>query len=79
MSGIRTWEIALICAVVVTALWSAVLGQTPCCAWWGTVYPDLTPAGGAAQAASLPGGGGVVLRFHLLEWVSACLRALRLL
>ena len=76
MYGMKKWEIALLCAAAVTLLWGAVFGRTPCFAWWGTIYPELTPAGGAAQTAALPAGEGVVLRFRVLEWLSACLRAL---
>ncbi len=77
--GMRKWEIALLCAVTVTLLWSLVLGQTPCGAWWGVVYPEFTPAGGSAQTLAVPGAPGVALRFRLLEWAEACLRALGLI
>ena len=73
---LKKWEIALICAVAVTALWSCVLGRTDCCAWWGTIYPELTPAAPYAQAAA--GADGVVLRWRVLEWLDACLAALGL-
>lgn len=75
---LKKWEIALLCAVAVTLLWGAAFGQTPCLAWWGTVYPELTPPDGGAQAASAVGAEGVVLRLRLLEWLEACLRALGL-
>lgn len=77
--GLRKWEIALICALAVTLLWGAALGRTPCFAWWGTVYPELTPADGGAYAAAASGAEGVVLRSRLLEWLNACLRALGIL
>ena len=78
-NGLRKWEIALLCAVTVALLWSLVLGQTPCGAWWGTIYPELSPPDGSAQALAVPGGEGVTLRFRLLEWAEACLRALGLI
>ena len=81
MSGnrLRKWEIALLCAVAVALGWSLVLGRTPCAAWWGTIYPELTPADGSAQTLAVAGAEGVELRFRLLEWVAACLRALHLI
>ena len=73
-TGLRKWEIALICAVAVTLLWGT-LGSTPGCAWWGAVYPELAPDAGSAQTV-LVAGGGVTLRFQLLEWMEALLAAL---
>ena len=69
------WEIALACAVGVTLLWGLVLGDTPCLGWWGTVYPELSPEAGSAQAVSAA-AGGVVLRFRILEWLISGLRTL---
>ena len=66
--GMRKWEIALLCAVAVTLLWSLLRGRTPCCAWWGAVYPELTPDA-AVQRVSTAETGGVVLRFRALEWL----------
>ena len=77
--SMRKWEIALICAVAVTLLWGAALGRTPCLGWWGTIYPELTPADGSVQTAAQPGGETVVLRLRALEWLRACLRALGLM
>ena len=81
MSGerMKKWEIALLCAVIVTLLWSLALGRTPCRAWWGTIYPELTPENGSAQTMAAAGTDGVALRFQLLEWMNALLRALNLL
>ena len=73
---LQKWEIALLCAVVVALVWSAVLGRTPCAAWWGTIYPEFTPADGSAQTLASAGADGVELRFRLLEWLSSALRAL---
>ena len=72
----RKWEIALACSVAVTLLWSLAFGPTPCSAWWGTVYPELTPPDGSAQAVAAAGAEGVVLRFRLLEWLEGLLCAL---
>lgn len=73
---LKKWEIALICAVAVTALWSCALGRTDCRAWWGTIYPELTPAAPCVQTAA--GADGVALRWRLLEWLGAALKALKL-
>lgn len=75
---LQKWEIALLCAVIVALGWSLVLGRTPCAAWWGTIYPELTPADGSAQTLAAAGADGVALRLRLLEWLSACLAALGL-
>ncbi len=77
--GLKKWEIALICAVTVAVLWGAAFGRTPCGAWWGTIYPELTPADGGVQTAAGIGGETVVLRLRALEWLRACLRALNLI
>ena len=77
--GLKKWEIALICAAAVAVLWGAVYGRTPCFAWWGTIYPEFTPADGSVQTAAQPGGETVVLRLRALEWLRACLRALGLM
>ena len=76
---LKKWELALICAMAVTLLWGAALGSTPCLGWWGTLYPELSPETGSAQAVSSAGAGGVVLRFRILEWLEAALGALGLL
>ena len=73
--GLKKWEIARVCAVAVSLLWGCALGRTPCCAWWGAIYPELTPEAGSVETAA--GAGGVVLRFQLLEWLEAALRSLR--
>ena len=72
MFGLKKWEIALILALAVTLL----LGPAPGCAWWGAVYPELTPDMGARTAAAAVGGGAVELRFRSLEWLEGVLRAL---
>ena len=71
-SRLKKWEIALACAVLLILL----LGRFPCCAWWGTVYPEYAPDAAGAQAAAAVGAEGVVLRWRALEWLRACLRAL---
>ncbi len=72
---LKKWEIALICAVAVTYLWYALPSGTAC-AWWGAVYPEFSPDAGL-QAVSAA-AGGVELRFRLLEWLDACLKALKI-
>ena len=75
---LQKWEIALVCAVAVTLLWSCALGRTPCGAWWGAIYPELTPDAQSAQTVAAAGAEGVVLRFRLLEWLEARFAALGL-
>ena len=75
MYGLKKWELALLCAVLLTLALTPLLGATPCYAWWGAVYPELTPDA-AAQRVSTAEAGGVVLRFRTLEWLDAALRAL---
>jgi hypothetical protein len=75
MFKLKKWEIALICALALTLLLSPVLGQ-PCDAWWGAVYPDLTPDAAALSAFRAQTDGGVELRFRTLEWLNAALSAL---
>ena len=77
MFRLKKWEIALLFAVLLTLMLAPVLGATPCYAWWGTVYPELTPDA-AAQSVSTAEAGGVILRFRTLEWLDAALRALGL-
>lgn len=73
MYGLKKWEIALLLAVVLTLL----LGAAPGCAWWGAVYPELTPDAGVQSAFSAPAAAcGVELRFRTLEWLCSALRAL---
>ena len=76
MYGLKKWEIALACALLCALLLGPVLGDAPCYAWWGVVYPELTPGGGMQSAAAAP--GGVQLRLHTLEWLGFALRALGL-
>lgn len=68
MYHLKKWEIALLCAVLLAALLTPVLGAAPGCAWWGAVYPELTPDA-AVQRVSTAETGGVVLRFRALEWL----------
>ena len=49
MYGLKKWEIALAASVVVALCWGLVFGETRCCAWWGTVYPELTPDAAIAR------------------------------
>ena len=76
MFKLKKWEIALICALILTILLTPVLGAAPGCAWWGTVYPELTEEA-AAQSVSASDSGGVVLRFRTLEWLDECLELLK--
>ena len=71
MDHLKKWEIALLCAVLLTLLLTPVLGATPGCAWWGAVYPELTPSA-AVQRVSTAETGGVVLRLRALEWLDEC-------
>ncbi len=71
MYHLKKWEIALLCAVLLAALLTPVLGAAPGCAWWGAVYPELTPAA-AVQRVSTAETGGVVLRLRMLEWLDEC-------
>lgn len=71
MYHLKKWEIALLCAVLLTALLTPVLGATPGCAWWGAVYPELTPDA-AVQRVSTAETGGVILRLRTLEWLDEC-------
>ncbi len=75
MFKLKKWEIALLCALILTLLLTPVLGA-PGCAWWGTVYPELTQ-GSAAQSVSTADSGGVVLRFRTLEWLDACVEFIK--
>ena len=72
MFGLKKWEVALIGAVVLTLL----LGAAPGCAWWGAVYPELTPASGVQSVSTAAAAGGVELRLRTLEWLRAALEAL---
>ena len=73
MFGLKKWEIALLLAMGLTLL----LGPAPGCAWWGAVYPELTPAAGVQSVSTAAAGGGAVeLRLRSIEWLEAVLRAL---
>ena len=75
---LKKWEIALAVSVCIAVGWGLLFGETRCCAWWGTVYPELTgAAGNAVPAAALRGGETVVIRFRLAEWITAALALLR--
>lgn len=68
---LKKWELAMLLSICFTLLFGLFFGETECCAWWGTVYPELTPAGStevfSAQAgAAVP----VEIRFRLLEWLA---------
>ena len=76
MFKLKKWEIALICALILTLLLTPLLGATPGCAWWGTVYPELTLSA-AAQSVSAADSGGVELRFRALEWLDECVEFLK--
>lgn len=74
--GLKKWEIALILALII-ALCDGILGGTPCCAWWGTVYPELTgTAGGFVPASAAGEAVGVEIRFRIAEWLTALLHRL---
>ena len=51
MFKLKKWEIALLCALILTLLLTPVLGA-PGCAWWGPVYPELTQEAAAQSALS---------------------------
>ena len=75
---LKKWEIALVVSLCVTLGWGLLFGETECCAWWGTVYPELSAAGTCAPASAFHGGGEtVILRFRVLEWLAALLAALK--
>ena len=69
---LKKWEIALICTVAAALL----SGAAPCGAWWGSVYPEAAPDVAGVQAAAAAAAEGAELRFRLLEWLEALLRAL---
>ena len=75
---LKKWEIALAVSVVVAVGWGLFFGETRCCAWWGTVYPELLgSAGDAVPASTLGGGETVIVRLRIAEWIVALLRWLR--
>ena len=75
MKDLKKWEIALLSAVLIALLSGALCA--PGRAWWGVVYPELTPGGAQSVAAAAMGGdGGVEVRFRALEWLETALRAL---
>lgn len=75
---LKKWEIALLVSLCVTLGWGLLFGETECCAWWGTVYPELSAADACVSAAAVSGGGEtVVLRFRVLEWLAALLAAMK--
>ena len=75
MFGLKKWEVALIGAVALTLL----LGAVPGCAWWGAVYPELTPAAGVQSVSTAAAGGAAVeLRLRSVEWLEGVLRTLGL-
>ena len=77
MHKLKKWELALLCAVALTLLLSSAPGATPCDAWWGAIYPELTPES-AALSVSASDGGVVELRLRTLEWLERALAALGL-
>lgn len=70
---LKKWEIAMMFSIVITLLFGLFVGEVQCCAWWGTVYPELTPSGSAAavSAAAASAQEGVEIRFRLLEWLQS--------
>ena len=73
---LKKWEIALILALII-ALCDGLFGGTECCAWWGTMYPELTGAAGDCMPVSaISGSGGVELRFRIAEWITILLQKL---
>ena len=67
---LEKWEIAMLLSIVITLLFGLFFGEVQCCAWWGAVYPELTPAGSAAvSAAATASPGGYEIRFRALEWL----------
>ena len=76
--GLKKWEIALILALGITLCSGFLFGGTECCAWWGTMYPELTGAADAyLPASAVEGPAGVEIRFRIAEWIAALLRWLR--
>ena len=75
--GLKKWELALILALAFTLLYGVCFGAPECCAWWGTVYPELTGDADAYLPAAALGGTGVELRFRIAEWFAALLQRLR--
>jgi len=67
---LKKWEIALGMTLIAALVWSTVLGDTACGAWWGVMYPELTASAGAAETFSLR-GAGVEIRFRLPEILRA--------
>ena len=70
----KRWEIALILALCVTLCHGAVF-TAPGMAWWGVIFPGLSEPvyREDVETVKLDGGredgGGVEVRFRLLEWL----------
>ncbi len=73
---LKKWEIALLLALCIS-LFIGVLGEPDCCAWWGTVYPELTGTAGTFVPASTGAGQGIVLRSRIAEWIAAWIAGVR--
>ena len=70
---LKKWEMALALSLCITVFHGIALPETAGCNWWGVVFPGFTESETAAPVWSGPGieAGGVVLRFRILDWLSA--------
>lgn len=73
---LKKWEIALILSLCISLFHSFVFGELSCCAWWGTVYPELTESS-ACSVSTFSSADGVVIRLRAVEWLAALLQRLR--
>ncbi|MBR1497685.1 MAG: hypothetical protein IJ617_08680 [Oscillospiraceae bacterium] len=69
---IKRWEMALALSLCLTIFHGALFGGAGM-AWWGVVFPGLTGAPEAVEAAALQGEGGPELRLWVLDWLRGLL------
>ena len=69
---LRRWELALALSLCLTLFHGVSLGALSGANWWGVIFPGLTAEAVQAEAGAFP-GGGVEIRFRVLEWLGAVL------
>ena len=65
---LKRWELALALSLCLTLFHGFALGGAGV-AWWGVIFPGLTNAPEAVEAAAFEEEDGIELRLWFVDWI----------